>query len=380
MRLIIQASKIALWDMQIEKNDPMSPNNNLTWTNEFRKMLGYSNKLDFPDTLNSLIEKLHPEDKERTIDAFMRHLHDKTGKTPFNVQYRLLKKNGEYGYYHAFVATIRNEEGVAVRIAGAIQDITEEKSISVNNEYQLTKLAMIVKASNIGLWDMQIVKDDPVNKNNAIFWSDEYIEMLGYQNKKEFPNTLKMWIDNVHPEDIKEATEIFERHIADRTGNTPFDVKYRMLRKNGEYGYFRDYCATIRDADGNPLRVVGALQDITENKRWETEMIQYHNTIYDSCNVIECSIDGFITDINDNFLKLQGSAKSEIVDKHMVEFLGEEEYNKVWMNMEQAKPYDDVFTFEIGDGREMTFRQKYLPICDNQGNILRVLLIATLEN
>ena len=91
-------------------------------------------------------------------------------------------------------------------------------------------------------------------------------------------------------------------------------------------------------------------------------------------------MDGFITDINDNLLKLLGIPKSEIVDKHMVEILGEEEYNKVWMNIEDGKPYDDVFTIETGDGKEMTFRQKYLPICDNVGKILRVLLIATLEN
>jgi len=63
MKLIVHESKIALWDMQIAKgNDPMNPNNNLTWTAEFRKMLGYSGKIDFPDVLNSCAtkpEKLH---------------------------------------------------------------------------------------------------------------------------------------------------------------------------------------------------------------------------------------------------------------------------------------------------------------------------------
>jgi PAS domain S-box-containing protein len=381
LKLIVQASKIALWDMQItEGGDTMNPENSVTWTNEFRKMLGYSNKLEFPDSLNSWSEKLHPDDKDRVIDALTQHLSDSTGKTPFNVQYRLLKRDGEYGYYHAFGATIRNSEGYAVRFAGAIQDITEEKNITESNEYQLTKLGMIVKASNIGLWDIQVVNEDIVNENNVFFWSDEYREMLGYSTEKEFPNIYGSWSDCIHPDDKEKVIEAFKRHIYDQTGETPFDVKYRLRRKSGDYGYFRDYCATIRDAEGCAVRVVGALQDITENIRWETEMRRYHNTIYDACNVIECSIDGFITDINDNFLKLHESEKSEVVDRHMVEFLGEEEYNKVWASLEQRKPYDDVFTMEVTDGKEITFRQKFLPICDNQGNIIRVLLIATPES
>jgi PAS domain-containing protein len=108
-------------------------------------------------------------------------------------------------------------------------------------------------------------------------------------------------------------------------------------------------------------------------------MQQYYSTFYDTCNVIECSTDGFITDINDSFLTLLKADKSEFIDKHAVEFFGEEEYNQVWANMEHGKPYDDVFTVDFGTG-EITFRQKFLPICDSRGNVLRVILIATPEN
>jgi len=93
--------------------------------------LGYSNEAEFPNVLNSWSDKLHPEDKEKTLNAFAAHIIDRTGKTPFDVQYRLLKKSGEYGWFKAFGETIRDAEGYAIRVAGGIQEITKDK-ISAN--------------------------------------------------------------------------------------------------------------------------------------------------------------------------------------------------------------------------------------------------------
>jgi PAS domain S-box-containing protein len=123
------AAGIAMWDMDIVNGDPVNPDNKIIWSQEFRQMLGFSNKNDFPDKLHSWSDRLHPEDKERTLKAFEMHMKDHTGKITYDVKYRLVMKNGQYRDFHALGATLRNDAGVPIRVAGTLQDITEKKQM-----------------------------------------------------------------------------------------------------------------------------------------------------------------------------------------------------------------------------------------------------------
>ena len=209
---------------------------------------------------------MHPEDKERTVDAFAKHLLDKTGKTPYEVEYRLLKKNGEYSYYYASGETIRDKDGNPLRVAGALMDISESRKIMQENARQLTMLNAVVKATKIGLWEVGIVGNDVLNPANTFTWSDDFRKMLGYTNEKDFPNVFESWSDRLHPDDKEKAVGDVVKHVADVTGTTPYDVEYRLLKRDGEYSFFRAYGESIRDKDGNIIRLAGALMDVTEEK------------------------------------------------------------------------------------------------------------------
>ena len=134
------------------------------------------------------------------------------------------------------------------------------------NELQLTKLSAAVKATKIGLWEVMVVNNDSVNPKNVFSWSDEFRSMLGYSSVIDFPDTFESWYDRLHPDDRNESIETITKHLSDKTGKTPYDVEYRLLRKSGEYAYYRATGETIRDNDGNAVYVAGALMDITETK------------------------------------------------------------------------------------------------------------------
>jgi len=136
LNLVVHASKIGLWDMEVIKEDPINPTNTFVWSDEFRRMLGYTDENDFPNILSSWSSLLHPEDKEATLNAFASHMLDRTGKTPYDVEYRLLRKTGEYAYYHASGESIRDREGNAIRVAGALMDITDTKNMLMEKERQ----------------------------------------------------------------------------------------------------------------------------------------------------------------------------------------------------------------------------------------------------
>ena len=163
LNMVVQATKIGLWDMEVVKDDPINPANAFIWSNEFRHMLGFSNAIDFPDILGSWSDRLHPEDKDKTLDSFKKHLLDITGKTPYDIEYRLLKKNGEYAYFRASGETIRDEHGNALRVAGSLMDITETKNILLDTEKQRIEAEAANRAKSSFLSTMSHEIRTPMN-------------------------------------------------------------------------------------------------------------------------------------------------------------------------------------------------------------------------
>jgi PAS domain S-box-containing protein len=138
--LMIEAAGIGLWDMDVVADDPVNPNNEFQWSQEFRQMLGFTDERDFPNILNSWASRLHPDDVERTVAAFLGHLNDRTGRTPYHIEYRLQLKNGTYRWFVATGATRRDRAGVPLRVAGALRDIDNEKRVIETSERQLVQL------------------------------------------------------------------------------------------------------------------------------------------------------------------------------------------------------------------------------------------------
>ncbi len=264
--LLVEASRIGLWDMSVIAGDPVNPKNEFWWSDHFRKMLGFQDERDFPNVLDSWASRLHPDDKEWVLDAFAKHLNDKTGKTPYDVEYQLQLKTGEYRWFRATGTTMRDRRGLPVRVAGSLADITERKLSEQQLQHSLRRFELINRASNVGLWDMTVIAGDPVNPKNEFWWSDRFRELLGFRDESDFPNVLDSWSNRLHPNDKEWVLEAFAKHLTDRTGKTPYDVEYQLKLKGGEYRWFRATGATLRGRDGVPLRVAGSLTDITERK------------------------------------------------------------------------------------------------------------------
>ena len=148
-KLANDALNIALWDVDIVDGDPADQNNRFKWSQEFRQMLGFSDERDFPDTLQSWSSRLHPNDRATTFNALAAHLNDRTGKTPYDIEYRLMMKNGRYRNFHAFGTTLRDDAGIPRRTAGAIMDITENKQMAASLEHRAELLNAVNNASKV---------------------------------------------------------------------------------------------------------------------------------------------------------------------------------------------------------------------------------------
>ncbi len=254
-----------MWEMYFDSSNGNI--NKIVWSDEFRRMIGYRDKSDFPDTLEAWTDKLHPEDKDMVLSEFNATLSDKTNRKKYDVNYRLKTKSGVYRWYRAAGNLSRNSDGIPIVFIGIFIDITEQMEQSQRLDVETQRHDAIDSTLSEGSWSMNVVGRDPSNPNNAFWWSQQFRNLLGYRDESDFPNVLNSWSDSLHPEDKQAALNAFNKHVNDYSGNTPFDLEYRLRRKDGTYRWFRALGKTVRESDGTPIVVAGSILDITDSKK-----------------------------------------------------------------------------------------------------------------
>ncbi|MBN0978695.1 PAS domain-containing protein [Pseudomonas hygromyciniae] len=132
-----------LWDIEVVAGDPANPKNTIWWSSQMRRLLGCNTVEEFPNTLESWTSRLHPDDSARAIAAFVAHVDDRSGKTPFDVDYRLKHKNGTYRWFRGRGQTRRAQDGSPQRVVGAITDIHAHHEESTMREAQAQQHRMM---------------------------------------------------------------------------------------------------------------------------------------------------------------------------------------------------------------------------------------------
>ncbi len=114
-----------MWAMEFDEEGNMI---SVEWSDEFRRMIGYTDEKDFPNKLSSWSDLLHPECKERILKAFHDAIADYSGKKNYDVEYRLKTKSGEWRWYHAIGRLLRREDGTPLSYVGMFVDINDKKN------------------------------------------------------------------------------------------------------------------------------------------------------------------------------------------------------------------------------------------------------------
>lgn len=159
------------------------------------------------------------------------------------------------------------------RLAASEQARTEESAAHrlehARNEASLIRLADIDLAQQAlteGIWMLHMVNGDPDHPSSRIVWSAQFRQLLGYQDPAGFPDGWDSWLKAIHPDDKTQTLEAFNRHLADRTGATPYKAEYRMRTADRDYVWFRERAVTTRDEKGLALISAGALRDISDER------------------------------------------------------------------------------------------------------------------
>ncbi len=114
--LAVRGSSDGIWDWNMRTNE-------LYFSQHYKELLGYADD-EFENDFLSFESRLHPDDHDMVIDCIHNHVWR---RQPFDVEYRMRTKFGDYRWFRARAQAIWNGEGRASRMAGSISDITDHK-------------------------------------------------------------------------------------------------------------------------------------------------------------------------------------------------------------------------------------------------------------
>jgi len=183
--LVTQTTTEGVWDMAVPDNLVFQDDTPFWWADRFRHMVGYTSEQDFPNRLDSWANLLHPDHKADTLEAFNAHLLDLTGRTPYDVEYQLKLRNGEYKWFRAVGNTVRDENGKPLRVAGTLIDIQPLKDL---NSFQLELEAKVqARTAEIeGLLASSQIQTEQLEKTQA----EMQKILLESQGKEQYLNEL----------------------------------------------------------------------------------------------------------------------------------------------------------------------------------------------
>jgi PAS domain S-box-containing protein len=190
-----------------------------------------------------------------------------------------------------------------------IDDITERKRAEEEIKQGNERFQLVCRGTHDAVWDWNL-------QTNDLWWNENFQTLLGYRAEEIEPG-LESWTNRIHPEDLdRVVTGIHE--VID-AGKVFWSDQYRFRRKDGSYLEIYDRGYVIRDASGNPVRMIGAMQDITERKRAEeaqrTSEIRYRRlfeTAKDGILILDAET-GTIIDVNPFLIELLGFSHEQLM-------------------------------------------------------------------
>ena len=268
-KLMVDSSNDGLWYMHYPKDGKINIDTPFIWSDKFRRMLGYTDKEDFPNVLGSWSLKLHPTEHDAVFAAFGASLADKTGKTPYDVIYRLQLKSGEYKWFKATGTVKRDASGNPLMIGGSLTDIDKAKKNQLELEKTLVRFDYSQDMVSDGVWSARLYDNSKniTDSQNRFWWSMRFNELLGYNPDETLENNIKTLFGVIHREDLPQVEKAFDELLHSSNPKYYFDMECRMKSgENHDYEWFRLQCKRQSDEQGNPLRIVGVLSNIESIK------------------------------------------------------------------------------------------------------------------
>ena len=318
MRLAIEATGIGIWDY-----DPVA--DRLDCDAAARRLLGLGAAQ--PGRLaRRFLRMIHADDRSRAA-ADLRASLDPAGDGRFGGDYRLARadrsarddgearddgkardegeaRDGGEARWVAICGRPVLAGGRANRIVGSVRDVTARKAADRASEAVRERYRLIARATSDAIRDWDLVAD-------AVTWNAALQTAYGW-DPAGAAATGAWWLAQVHPADRDRVEAALVAAI--RGGRDAWSLEYRFLRADGRHAEVLDRGYVIRGPDGTPLRMVGAMLDLTERNRVAADF----RAIFEGANVGIVQLDPHsleVLSVNAKLCAIWGAQAADIVGR-----------------------------------------------------------------
>lgn len=145
------------------------------------------------------------------------------------------------------------------RILAFVRDVTERKQAEIKLQKALDRYNILAKATSDTIWDWDM-------QTHLMSYNGGITTMFGYE-KPVVENIPDWWKQNIHPDDFAGISELLKEVF--QLNKQTFQLSYRFRCADGSYKYIYDRAFVMYDESGKPIRLIGAMQDVTYQKEEE---------------------------------------------------------------------------------------------------------------
>lgn len=215
------------------------------------------------------------------------------------------KKDGTTIATHLTLSAILDSTDKPQNYISLFTDITHSKQQSEMLHQNEKRMRLSQVYGGIGTWEADLVNDKQT-------WSDTCVNLLGFPHLDN--PSWSDFLNVVHKDDRAMLVEETRAHIEE---GQKYEVEYRIYDHDKQLKWMRSAGQVERDGAGNPVRMLGTVQDITPRKKAE-EKIRLSSRIFNETHegIIVTDVHGIISDVNPAFTTITGYSRDEIIGRN----------------------------------------------------------------
>ncbi|WP_051227857.1 PAS domain S-box protein [Gillisia sp. JM1] len=212
---------------------------------------------------NNFFHYIHKDDVESVKEYLLKLKDNKRIQIP---SYRIKSSDNKWRYIETIVTNLNDDPSINGLVANS-RDITEFIKQEKKLIHSLKRYDIVAKATSDTITDYDVV-------NDKMYYNEGIESVFGY-SKNDVENTGGWWNERLHPED-RERVRFYSEDVKNAKSRN-IQIEYRFKCADGSYKYVLDRSYLITDEKTNTVRIIGAMQDITEIQNY-IQTIEDHNS------------------------------------------------------------------------------------------------------
>lgn len=299
----------------------------IKWSDSMYKIHGLDK--DQPVSLELFFQQLHPDDVSKVKNVF--NSLQETDQRRID-EYRFIGPHGEVRYAQT-VLDAMFENGRFRKAMGVVQDITDRKKDEQVILQSQERYRKAQSQGKLGHWELDL-------PTMALYLSDEIYSIYDLQ-AGSMADGINTFLTVVHPEDREAFTTEMDAVLKRQK---KMDLVHRIVRKDGRIQYVHEIAELEKDAMGQPTRLVGMAQDVTDQQLADENLrrSEHKYRLLFENNPMPMWMTSIpelnILDVNESALRQYGYTREEFLRLNSMDLRPTEDTEPVFTETEHAAP------------------------------------------